>query len=78
MDSINQATQYPTYIKAKFCDGLVEDESMFEGLESFISNIVELNQCINQSINQSINQAMNESMKKRMKVSESGWWLMSD
>jgi len=44
---------------------VVEDESMFEGLESFISNIVDLYQCINQSIN--------ESMKKeRMKVSESG------
>jgi len=44
VDSINQATQYPTYIKAKFCDGLVEDESMFEGLESFISNLVALYQ----------------------------------
>ena len=66
MDSINQATQYPTYIKVNYSDGLVEDESMFEGLESFISNIVDLYQCINQSIN--------ESMKKeRMKVSESGW-----
>jgi len=44
MDSLNQATQYPTYIKLNFSDGLVEDESMFEGLESFFSNIVVLYQ----------------------------------
>jgi len=44
MDSFNQATQYPTYFNVNFSDGLVEDESMFEGLESFISNIVELHQ----------------------------------
>ena len=44
MDSINQATQYPTYIKVNYSDGLVEDESMFEGLESFISNLVALYQ----------------------------------
>jgi len=44
MDSINQATQYPAYIKLNFSDGLVEDESMFEGLESFISNLVPLYQ----------------------------------
>jgi len=44
MDSFNQATQYPTYPNVKFSDGLVEDESMFEDLESFISNIVPLYQ----------------------------------
>jgi len=31
--------------------------------------------CINEPINQSINESMK---KKRMRVSESGWWLMSD